>query len=315
MILASYKLAILIVVHNEKHNLDMLFRSLFNQTFKNFRIYLIDNNSSDGSVEYAVKLNERYLFDLICITLAEDTGYPKGNNIGAEKAINDGFEYLFIINNDIELDVKCIDELLKLIFAEDKAAVVAPIIYYWNKEKTSNKIQTFGVRVNFYTQRKRLLAAGLFLESTSLPEIMRVDYVSGAALLIRSDIVKEYGLFDDSLFMYNDEIDLGYRLKKAGYYYYVTQHAKMWHNHDWTKKNIKGYKFMYYYMMRNRFLYYRKYRLHLFLLFDLFSQLFLFPFKIKMFINIGSFSIIKYYYLGIFRGVIGEKGIASIDFE
>ena len=168
---------------------------------------------------------------------------------------------------------------------------------------------------NFKKQSKEILYAGSFYGDVTLNETERVDFVSGAALFIRGEFVKTHGLFDSDFFIYNDEMELGYRMKKAGFDYYVTEKAKIWHNHDWSKKNISGYKFMYYYMMRNRVLYFRKFKLYPQLLLDLFLQVITWSFTLKMFNKIGSISIIKYYYLGLLRGLLGEKSITKIKFE
>lgn len=308
-------LAILIVVHNEKHNLELLFNSLANQTYRDFKLFLIDNNSKDESVNFAKELNNKYLFEMDLIELSEDTGYTKGNNIGAQKALSEGYEFLFILNNDIELEKNCIKELLSLIESKKNAGAVGPIIFYWNSDKKENRIQAYGVKADFKKQIKVSLFVDSIYEHIALNETDKVDYIPGTAIMIRSEFVKNNGLFDSNYFMYNDEIDLAYRMKKAGFDYYVTEKAKIWHNHDWSKKNISGFRFMYYYMMRNRVLYFKKFKLYLQLFIDLFLQAVTFPIKLKMFIRIGSVSIVKYYYLGLFRGLLGEKWITKTKFN
>ena len=60
----SKKTGIVLVVTNEKHNLQMLYESLSKQTYKNFIIYFVDNNSSDGSVDFSKDLNKNFGFDI-----------------------------------------------------------------------------------------------------------------------------------------------------------------------------------------------------------------------------------------------------------
>ena len=72
---------------------------------------------------------------------------------------------------------------------------------------------------------------------------------------------------------------------------------------------------MYYYMIRNRVLYFKKYNLYDRLLVDLFLQVVEFPVKLKMFFKIGSVSIVKYYYSGLLDGLLGKKGIANKSFD
>ena len=108
------------VVHNEKKNFEMLFNSLSNQTYYDFKIFFIDNHSSDGSVGFAKELNKKYSFEIEYIELLEGKGYTGGNNIGAQKALEQGYEYLFIINNDIELEKNCILEVTEFNRIEEK---------------------------------------------------------------------------------------------------------------------------------------------------------------------------------------------------
>lgn len=303
------------VVHNEKHNFEMLFNSLFNQTYSDFKIFFVDNNSTDGSVSFAKELNKKYLFEMEFIELLEETGYTGGNNIGAQMALTQGYEYLFIINNDIELEKNCIWELYSLIESKKNAGAVGPILFVWNSDKKENKIQDYGCKVDFKRQIKVGQYTGSIYEAVSLGKIEKIDMITGAAVLIRGKFVKKYGLFDPDFFIYNDELDLAYRLRKAGLNCYVTEKAKVWHNHNWSKKNIIGYRFMYYYMMRNRVLYFKKFKLYPQLLIDLFLQVVEFPVKLKMFFKIGSVSILKYYYSGLLDGLLGKKGIANKSFD
>ena len=269
------------VVHNEKQNFEMLFDSLMNQTYRNFKIFLIDNNSTDSSVSFAKELNKKYSFEIEYIELVYETGYTGGNNIGAQKALEQGYELLFIINNDIELEKNCIAELLNLIQVKKDAAAVGPILFYWNKDKKVNQVQAYGGKVDFKKQTKKAVLPNSIYESLSPNEIEKVDMIPGAALMIRGDFVKKYGLFDPDFFIYNDEMELAYRINKAGYTCYVTDRAKVWHNHDWSKKNIKGYRFMYYYMLRNRVLYYYKYKFYAQLIADVLYEIYYFPAEIE----------------------------------
>lgn len=308
------KIAVLVVTHNERNNISNLFKSLSEQTYNNFKIFIIDNNSKDDTLKVVNNLNNTYKFEVEIIKLKEDTGYTFANNIGANNAIKQGYPYLFIINNDIYIEKNCIAELLNLFSISEKVGITAPLLLKGLPAK-QNIIQTFGAKADFKLQKKQAIYADNIFEETKLESELKVDYVCGAALMINGDIIRKHGLFDEKYFMYNDEIDFGYRMKNAGVEYYVTKKAIVWHNHDWTRINISGYKFMYYYMMRNRYLYFKKYRLYYYMIADLIKQIILFPFTFKMFYKIGSLKLLKYYYWGIIKGIIGEKGMSLINFK
>lgn len=308
-------IGIILVVTNEKHNLKMLFNSLLIQTYKNFKIYFVDNNSSDGSVEYFKELNSHNNILVEYLILDNNYGFAKGNNIGAKCAIKDGCDYIFVLNNDTELDSCCLEELINVVRSDENIGITSPIFLKWNKEKVRNIIQLYGAKANFRTQKHDLIAQDECFEEIKLPETLEVDYVSGGVTFCKSEVINNIGLFEEKYFIYNDEIDLGFRAKKAGIKTVVTHKAKVWHNHNWSKKNIGGYKFMYYYMTRNRILYFKKFSLPVQLLKYLVIEIIALPVKLKMFYRMGSLSITKYFYLGMWRGLMGETGKSNIDFN
>ena len=95
-----------------------------------------------------------------------------------------------------------------------------------------------------------------------IPTEVYIDYVTGGAMMIRSTVLKITGLFEEDYFMYNDEIDMAYRVKKAGYQTLCMRDAIVRHFHDFSKLNKTGNNLMYYYIMRNKFIYFKKFRLY-----------------------------------------------------
>ena len=178
-----------------------------------------------------------------------------------------------------------------------------------------NELLIVGDMANYKTQQKEFLFANHLLNRQILPNILQGDFVNGGSTFIRGDVVEKVGLFEEKYFMYNDEIDLAFRVKKSGYKTVVTSEPCIWHYHDWSKKNKSSYYFMYYYMMRNRILFYKTYKLYFNLISDLFSQLLTLPIKIKWLSKLANFRLVKYYYLGLWRGLIGETEKSKINFK
>ncbi|MFC2135038.1 glycosyltransferase family 2 protein [Bacteroidota bacterium] len=303
------RVGILIVLYNSITHLDVLINSIQNQIYENFKLYFYDCNSSEDEGSYL-----RNIYPQADIFSSHgNIGFAKANNLLAQKAIKDGADYLFVLNPDMELSENTLSALVTVMESDRNIAACSSVLLFGAKEK--NIIQLFGQSINFKTQKKTFLYANQLLSSAKLPEYLQVDFVNGGSLFIRIETIKQIGLFDEDYFMYNDEIDLAYRITQIGKKVIVTSETKIWHNHDWSKENIYGYKLMYYYMMRNRVLYFKKYGNYIYLLLDIISQILSLPLKIKMFIKIGSLGIIKYYYLGLWRGLIGEKGISDIKFK
>lgn len=305
----SKKIGIVLVVTNEKHNLELLYESLFHQTYRNFSIYFVDNNSTDGSVDYSMQLNKKFLFDIRYILQKVNIGDHKGNSIGASQAIKDNCDYIFVLNNDTELDALCLEELYKLIESDPKLGVVGPIFFYWTEAKTRNLIQIYGAFVDYRTQKTEIVASGKIFEDAKLPEVLECDYPIGGALFIRREVIEKLGtLFDDRWFMYNNEIDFAYSVKKLGYKSYATTKAKIWHNHKWSRDNKTGWYREYYLSERNKYLYYLKYNMNFYLLKSLFIDLVKFPWRYVWFTRKCDFKLGFYYLLGMFHGILNKQG-------
>ena len=303
------KTGIVLVVTNEKHNLEMLYNSLSLQSYKNFSVYFIDNNSTDGSVEFSKEINKEHNLDIHYTLLKENKGDHAGNSIGASKAIADGCDYVFILNNDTELDPMCMEELYKLIESDGKIGVAGPIFFYWTKEKTVNMIQIYGAHVNFKTRKTEIVAAGKIFEEINLPDTLVCDYPIGGALFIRREVVEKLGvLFDDRWFMYSNEIDFAYNVKKLGYISVATKKAKIWHNHKWIRDNKTGWYREYYLSERNKFLYYIKYGMYFNMLSAAAADLILFPWRLIWFVKRCDFKLGMYYLLGMLHGLMNKKG-------
>jgi GT2 family glycosyltransferase len=312
--LLNKRTGIILVVTNEKHNLQLLYESLEKQTYKNFTLFFIDNNSSDGSVNFSKEINEKFCFDIKYTLLKENIGDHKGNSIGAVEALNDGCDYIFVLNNDTELEKTCIEELIKLIEKDESTGVVGPIFFYWTKEKTINKVQIYGANVDFKTQRTEIVGTAKIFEETSLPETLVCDYPIGGALLIKRDVIEKLGvLFDDRYFMYGNEIDFARRLKALGYQALATTKAKVWHNHKWVRNNKDGWYREYYFSERNKFLYYHKYNMYYYMLRMLAIDIIKFPWRLIWFMKVCDFKLGMWYLRGMAAGLLNIKGKPKIS--
>lgn len=304
------KVGIIIVTYNSEKDISRLLESIVVQEYKNLVVYIIDNHSSDGTLKLIDDYKDR--ISLSILLLKTNNGFAKGNNIGIQKAMDEGCDLLFILNPDIQLDKKCIDILARRIKLDDKIGAVGPIVLIGNQPQ--NITQAYGVNVNFKTQKKTDLFVNVKL-TDEIPAEIFVDFLLGGAMMIRSDVLKITGLFEEDYFMYNDEIDIAYRIKSSGFRTLCMRDAMVWHYHDFNKKNKSGNNLMYYYMIRNKFLYFKKYHLYMNLFISVLIEFIYLPVKIIWAIRrTGNVKLIKYYYLGLWRGLIGETGKTRTEF-
>ncbi len=305
------KVGIVVVTYNSQLDINRLLESIIIQNYKDFVVYIVDNKSTDDTLNIIQKYDST--ISLYIIPCKTNQGYAAGNNIGIQKAMEEGCEFVFILNPDMQLEnERCIDILITRISQDEKIGVIGPIALYGNKP--FNILQGYGARVNFRTQKKDILFTGKKL-TKELPEEIYVDYVHGGAMMIKTSVLLITGLLEEDYFMYNDEIDIAHRIKKAGFRTLAIREAVVRHFHDFDKKNKKGHNLSYYYIMRNKFLYFKKYHLFTNLIVSLLNEFFILPRKIIWaFRRMNNAKILKYYYSGILDGLLGKKGKANKNF-
>ena len=310
------KIAIILVMYRQKHNLEMLYSSLREQTEKDFKIYFVDNDPGCSDTEYSKTLNSSFGLNIEYISAGENKGFAGGNNLGAKKAMADGCKYIFFLNNDTILDSNCLNELIKSIEGNTENAASCPIIFYWQSAKTKERVQEFGANADFNSYRISKLYHGVNYPEfeSKIPDNLQVDLLSGGATFIKTEALTKTGLWEESYFAYGDEIDLAKRIKEAGYKCIVNKKAVLWHNHKWDKENKEGYYFEYYLIQRNKFLYFRKYRLYGKMFLSYIIDGIKFPWRLIWFIKICDLRFGYYYIKGTYAGLLGHNGKPNLNF-
>lgn len=310
------KLAVILVMYRQKQNLELLYSSLAGQSFKDFKIYFVDNNPDSSDSGFSTLLNEQFKLDIEYISAGRNTGFAGGNNLGAEKAISAGCEYIFFLNNDTIIESTCIEQLITSLENEPRGAAASPIIFFWDGDKEKKRVQEFGSSADFnsYTIKKHFEGSDYSLSSQNIPDSAKADVLPGAAMMVKTDVLKRTGLWEEIYFAYGDEIDLARRIKEAGYNCLVNKNAVIWHNHKWNKENKQGYYFEYYLIQRNKYLYFRKYRLFISLILSYLKDSLLFPWRLVWFIKVCDLKLGWYYIKGTYAGLLGHKGKPNLYF-
>lgn len=206
---------------------EQCLHSLESITYSNFEVVILDAGSTDDfSEKYKEELSNAFpkLPKVTLLHLEENVGCAEGYNIAAEHAMKEGGEYLFLLNNDVViLDSDILSKLVKVAERSPQIAAVGPKIYYWQEEEKPEVFQFVGGRFH-----SRVIGAGQ-LDKGQFNEEMAVDFLSGAAMLVRADVFKEIGLFDPRFFTYLEELDFAARAKKAGYEFIYTPDARIRH--------------------------------------------------------------------------------------
>ncbi|MCP5023139.1 MAG: glycosyltransferase family 2 protein [bacterium] len=219
-------LVAVVLTFNSSDTIIASLQSLFDCAYQGLQIRVIDNASSDGTVGLL-----RLTFPDLHITVCNDNiGFAAGCNIGIQAALDDGADYVFLLNPDAIVAPTMLGTLVDFMEAHPKSGAVGP--------------RTFSTTPTD-CGRERLLYAGSFLGllplKQSVPGIgevddalscappLQVDCIWGHGILLRATTCRAVGLFDPTFFMYYEDLDLCKRMKSAGFELWCEPAALMWH--------------------------------------------------------------------------------------
>jgi GT2 family glycosyltransferase len=235
-------LAVVILNYRVAEETIKCLKSVQLSSYKNTKIIVVDNNSKDGLQE---KLNE--FKDIYFFANSENSGYTGGNNIGMKLALQMGVDYVLILNPDTTIEKDCIENLVKAV-EKTGAGVVGPKIYFT------------GTKTIWYAGGIMDLAnvigshRGVNEKDTGQYDMqVETDYVTGAAMLIKIEVIKKIGLFDDNFFLYYEDADFCMRAKNKGFKIYYIPEAVVYHEN--AKSSGLGSPLQDYFITRNRMLY------------------------------------------------------------
>jgi GT2 family glycosyltransferase len=190
-------------------------RSLLASEYPGLRVLLVDNGSTDGSVE---GLRESFpTFDILA--LPQNRGFAAGTNAGIQWAATAGAGAVLLVNNDA---IVAPDMVSKLVAATNPVVgVVMPRIDVWS----TDRLWHAGAR----RQGINPLPRPLLDRDLALGEPVAIDYAVGCVLLIRQIVIDRVGMLDERYFMYYEDLDFSERVRAAGFQIAVVPHARAWH--------------------------------------------------------------------------------------
>lgn len=207
--------SIIIVNYNTLHVIGPCIDSIVSMTQGlNYEIIVVDNGSTDGSAEVLSKDSR-----ITWIPTGENLGFGKANNVGLEKAKGD---YIFFLNSDTILRNNAIKMLYDFaVQYEGRLGALGCIL----EDRDGLAIHSYGEFPRMHNDFSKYVvtpikkALHLYHEPTPvLPDnYMLVDYVTGADLFVKHDVLKACGAFHPAFFMYFEESEMEYRFVQKGY--------------------------------------------------------------------------------------------------
>jgi len=248
-------LSVIIVNYNVKYFLEQALLSVEKAVAASsldVEIFVVDNASSDSSIE----LVEEKFPEVNLIASEENLGFSKGNNLAIRKAKG---RYVLLLNPDTVIEENTLSEVVSFMdknpdagglgvkmidgsgnfLPESKRGLPTPSVAFYKLTGLARlfpKSETFGKYHLSYLDENK---------------IQSVDILSGAFMLMRSETLDKVGLLDEAFFMYGEDIDLSYRIIKAGYKNYYYPHTRIIHyKGESTKKGSLNYVRMFYKAMK-----------------------------------------------------------------
>ncbi len=241
------KIIIIVINWNNYNDTFECLASLGNVTYPNYKIIVIDNNSSDGSGEKIKNEFPQHVY----IQNEENFGFAEGNNVGIRYAIWEKADYVWILNNDVTISPNSLTELAEAAEKFDKIGILGSKICYYPE---TQKIFSAGAKIILWSG-KSVSYGQNELDNGQYDEAREVGYVSGCSLFISTKMLDEVGLLDKRYFMYYEEADLAVRARKRGWKVVYIPTSIIWHKHASTikKYNVSSG----YYVTRNHLLFMR----------------------------------------------------------
>lgn len=243
-------LSIITISYNSEDFIEKFLTSIIRYKPKQSEIIILDNASTDGTVEIIKKFPEIKL-----IRSKENLGFSKGNNLAAKEASG---EYLFFLNPDTEIlkqltrkstglppvqnDGSELDQLVEFYEKTPDCGIVAPRLEMEDGETQTSvrKLPTiWGAFKEYILGIKH--AYSEYVPKTDQP--IEVESVYGAAILIKKDLFEKLNGFDEKFFLYYEDVDLCKRVREANKKVYYYPGASIKHLVGATKTNKDRYRF------------------------------------------------------------------------
>ena len=223
-------IAVIVINWNSyKFTFDCI-KSLEKCNYPNFKIILVDNGSTDFSIE---KLSKDFK-NLDIIKNKLNLGFTGGNNIAISKALNENYDYVMLLNNDTKVNPDFLNFLVERLENENNLGAIQPLILQMdNKKKVWNAggefIRLFGLT--------KVINKGKNVNSIDSNKNYS-EWISGCCIMLKSKVIDKVGLLDNSFFAYFEDVDWSLRIKNEGYLLGIDNRSIIYHYESGSSKTL-----------------------------------------------------------------------------
>lgn len=245
------KIGIIVCNYNKSEYVKKCVASLLAQSFQDRDIYVVDNASTDNSIQM---LGDCYGEQIVVIRNEKNLGGSGGFDCGMEYCMKQGYPYILLADNDTYFDQNTVQLMYQYLEAnEDVGMCGAGILQMANPDY----IQEIGgmIDYNCYEIRPKYRNQKI---SMKIPEESDCDFLAACALMVKREVIEKIGVMRRDYFVYWDDIEWSRRCKDMGYRLVALRDAHVWHN--WSADAITKFNaFTEYYGRRNKLRFFATY--------------------------------------------------------
>ncbi|MBU1136900.1 glycosyltransferase family 2 protein [Patescibacteria group bacterium] len=243
------KVFVVILNWNNWPDTSECLESLKNNDYPNYQVVIVDN----GSTEKFSIFN--FQFSIKIIYNKENLGFAGGNNIGIKYALDNGADYVLLLNNDTIVSNNFLTKLIEAGASDKTFGLLSPKIYFYPDR---NEIWFAGGKVNWLYNKGTMRGWGKIDKGQyDQPKIQETDYLTGCCVLIKREAIEKIGLMPEEYFLYYEDTAWSLAAKKAGWKRVFVPEAKIWHKV--SKSSAPGSRPYIYYHIRNGLLLSKRY--------------------------------------------------------
>lgn len=217
-------IAIIILNYNGEEILESYLPSTLHSSDRNVDFIIIDNASTDDSVEFIKEWHPEYKL----IEFTSNYGYAGGYNKGLEQV---DYEYVALINSDIRCTQNWLDPILEMMDSDPTIAAISPKIRSIEEPDSFEYAGASGGFIDYlgYPFCRGRVFSTIEKDEKQYDEAQEIFWASGAAMIVRKSVFDALGGFDSTYFAHQEEIDLCWRMKRAGYKIKVAPETHVYH--------------------------------------------------------------------------------------
>ncbi|MCH7401640.1 glycosyltransferase family 2 protein [Belliella kenyensis] len=225
--MAYSSVAIIIVNWNTYDFSKSCLNQLKTLSYPNFKIFLVDNGSTDGS-------GQKLRIEFPEVTFHQNhtnLGFTGGNNVGIEMAKQEPYDYVLLLNNDTYFDSSFLEPLVNYLDQHQEAGAVQPLIF---EKEDSSKIWHAGGVIHRFKGKVESITHAISYERA-----YETEWITGCSFMVRRKLIDEIGSLNATYFAYFEDVDWSLRIRENGAKLYIIPSSTLYHEVSGSTKSKK----------------------------------------------------------------------------